>query len=114
MTEDLATIDLRQAPSLQSPRRAAVLHLPTRGLHLLVVRDARSRFHVVSQRCTHGGQVVSYLARRGVLMCNNFNHSIFTLEGQIVKGPAESPLASYPHQRRGRFLEISLPALPTG
>lgn len=34
--------------------------------------------------------------RRGLLQCNNFNHSNFDLSGQVVKGPAETPLKSYP------------------
>lgn len=110
--EGVVRIDLQRAASLARPCSAAALSVRSQNLHLLVVRDRRSQFHVVSGRCTHGGQVISYLPQRGVLMCNNFNHSVFTLTGDVLKGPAESPLARYSAHRCRNGLEVDLTPTP--
>jgi Rieske Fe-S protein len=90
------TIDLLKAPSLQEVGSAAYVLDPARSLQLIVVHAAKRDYRVLSRLCTHGGQVVSYNHRRGALQCNNFNHSIFDLDGRVWKGPAEKPLTSYP------------------
>jgi Rieske Fe-S protein len=90
------TIDLRQAPSLREVGSAAYLVNEDKGLQLIIVHAAELQYCVLSHLCTHGGQVVSYNHMRGMLQCNNFNHSIFDLSGRVWKGPAEKPLRSYP------------------
>jgi Rieske Fe-S protein len=90
------TIDLRQAPALRGVGNAAYVINKDKALELIVVHAATSRYCVLSRLCTHGGQVVSYNRARGMLQCNNFNHSIFELNGSVWKGPAEKPLTSYP------------------
>ena len=90
------TIDLRKAPSLRGVGSAAYVVNKDKALELIVVHAAAGRYSVLSRLCTHGGQVVSYNRARGMLQCNNFNHSIFELNGGVWKGPAEKPLRSYP------------------
>lgn len=89
------TIDLRRAPSLRGVGSAAYVVHKDKGLDLIVVHAAAGQYCVLSRLCTHGGQVVSYNRARGMLQCNNFNHSIFELNGSVWKGPAEKPLKSY-------------------
>ena len=67
-----------------------------KSLKLILVRAGRREYFALSRLCTHGGQTIGYNRKRGLLQCNNFNHSIFDLGGGIVKGPAETPLKSYP------------------
>lgn len=99
-------VDLRRATALGAIPSAALLVVPDREMHLIIVRRARRQFFALSRFCTHAGQVLSFLPKRGVLQCNNFNHSIFDLEGRVVKGPAERPLLSYPVDVSGSTLRI--------
>ncbi|MBE7499970.1 MAG: Rieske (2Fe-2S) protein [Verrucomicrobiales bacterium] len=108
-TGQTVTVDLARNPCLADVGDAAFLVRPDPPLELIVVHAAPNRYVALSRACTHGGQVLSYARRRGVLICNNFNHSIFDLDGKVVKGPAASPLASYPAALKGGQLEISLP-----
>ncbi len=90
------TFDLLKAPSLKEVGSSAYVIDKARSLQLIVVHAEKRRYSALSRLCTHGGQVVSYNHLRGVLQCNNFNHSIFDLDGRVWKGPAEKPLISYP------------------
>lgn len=90
------TIDLLKAPSLRAVGGAAYFVHPDKSPQLIVVHAGKHRYCVLSRLCTHGGQVVAYNHRRGVLQCCNYNHSIFDLDGRVWKGPAERPLTSYP------------------
>lgn len=107
--ERAVTVNLAQAPSLSEVGDAAFLVNPERQVELIVVHAAPDRYVALSRACTHGGQVLSYARKRGALVCNNYNHSIFDLEGKVVKGPAASPLTSYPVALKSGQLEISLP-----
>jgi cytochrome b6-f complex iron-sulfur subunit len=89
------TIDLRKAPSLRGVGSAAYVVNKDKALELIVVHAGTNRYSVLSRLCTHGGQVVSFNRARGMLQCNNFNHSIFEVNGNVWKGPAEKPLKSY-------------------
>jgi Rieske Fe-S protein len=90
------TIDLLKAPSLKEIGSAAYLVNEAKSLQLIVVHSEKQVYCVLSRLCTHGGQVVSYNRARHMLQCNNFNHSIFDLDGRVWKGPAEKPLRAYP------------------
>ena len=89
------TIDLLKAPSLREVGSAAYVVNEARSLQLIVVHAQKHAYCVLSRLCTHGGQVISYNRDRRMLQCNNFNHSIFLLDGRVWKGPAEKPLRSY-------------------
>jgi nitrite reductase/ring-hydroxylating ferredoxin subunit len=102
------TVDLAQAPSLAEVGDAAFLVNAERQLELILVRAAPDRFVALSRNCTHGGQVVSYARKRGAIICNNYNHSVFDLDGQVVKGPAGTPLKSYPVTLKDGRLEIAV------
>jgi Rieske Fe-S protein len=93
---DRLVIDLKKAPSLGEVGNAVYVTNEAKSLKLILVRAGRGEYFALSRMCTHGGQTISFNRKRGVLQCNNFNHSIFDLGGGIVKGPAETPLKSYP------------------
>lgn len=101
-------VDLSKAPSLARVGSAAHLVNPEKKLQLIIVHSAPDQFVALHRLCTHGGQTISYNHRRGVLQCNNHNHAIFDLTGQVVKGPAPKPLAYYPIALYDAQLEISL------
>jgi Rieske Fe-S protein len=89
------TIDLKSARSLAKVGSAAYVVDQDKSLQLIVVHAGKRKYFALSRLCTHGGQVISYNRNRGLLQCNNFNHSIFDLDGEVWKGPAEKPLTSY-------------------
>ncbi len=89
------TIDLLKAPSLREVGNAAYVVNKARNLELIVVHAEKQTYCALSRLCTHGGQVISYNRDRGMLQCNNFNHSLFDLAGRVWKGPAQKPLTTY-------------------
>lgn len=106
--ENRLSIDLSKALSLREVGNAAYIVDSDRPLQIVVVHASRDEYFALSRLCTHGNQVLSYNRQRGILQCNSYNHSIFDLEGEIVKGPAEIPLRTYPVTLTNGVLEILL------
>lgn len=106
--EKQLTIDLALAPSLDTPGSAARIRLTDRDLDILVVRAGETEFKALAGQCAHAGRPLSYVATRRLLQCNNFGHSLFDLEGALVKGPAERSLKSYAVVLRDGRLHITL------
>ena len=101
-------IDLDKAPSLAEPGASANLIHGERKLDLIIVHPDRHRYCVLSGLCTHFPRPLTYLPARRVLQCNNFNHSIFDLDGTVMKGPAPRPIRGYPVTVEHRTLTVSL------
>ena len=95
ISTDRIVVDISKAASLAEPGFAAFISYPDRDIELIVVRSDVDSFAVLSRFCTHGRQVLSYNQKRGLLQCNNYNHSLFELNGKVFKGPAAKPLASF-------------------
>ena len=69
---------------------------PTPGLDgapILIVRDSLRRYHALSMQCTHEGCPVNRPVN-GVIVCP-CHGSEYDLEGRVLKGPAQLPLARY-------------------
>lgn len=102
------TIDLAKAKSLAGIGSSVNILDPKRSLDMIVVHAGRVRYCALSGLCTHYPRPLTYIPSRRVLQCNNFNHSIFDLEGNVVKGPAPKPIRRYAVTvLRGR-IEIAL------
>jgi Rieske Fe-S protein len=101
-------IDLNRAPELREPGSSANIIDEARRLDLIVVHPEQARFCTLAGLCTHYPRPLTYLPKRRVLQCNNFNHSTFALDGSIVKGPATKPIAAFPTTRKGRTLVVEL------
>lgn len=84
-TENTISIDLDAAASLAEPGSSVNIIDPARRLDLIVVHAEKNRFAVLSGLCTHAPRPLTYIPQRGVLQCNNFNHSIFSLTGEVIK-----------------------------
>jgi nitrite reductase/ring-hydroxylating ferredoxin subunit len=102
------TIDLAKAASLAEEGSAADVINKEKSIGLVVIHAGKGQYYALSRLCTHAWRTLSYIRTRRVLMCTNANHSIFDLQGQIVKGPAEKPLTSYPVQLKDGKLVIGL------
>lgn len=67
-------------------------------------RDDTGGFAAVSTRCTHRGCTVEPVAGHLVCPCHG---SEYTNRGEVLKGPAERPLARYPVREDGDALLIA-------
>ncbi len=77
--------------------------------HDIVVHHQPGKYKAFSDRCTHGGRELNYMHSDEILQCSSFGRSTFKLtNGQVIKGPAEGPLAIYPLQITDNRLQITL------
>ena len=102
------SIDLNKAISLSETGSSANIIDVQRDVDIIIVHCDERRYAVLSGLCTHFPRPLTYIPSRRVLQCNNFNHSIFDLEGRVVKGPAREPIRRYRAVLRGNHLEITL------
>ncbi|MBC7460059.1 MAG: FAD-dependent oxidoreductase [Thermoleophilia bacterium] len=70
--------------------RGTVVH--HNGSSVAVARDQAGELHAVSATCTHLGCLVRHDAERGCWQCP-CHGSRFTLQGEVLQGPATKPLA---------------------
>ena len=96
VTDRNIEIDLLQAHCLEHAGHAAFISIPEARIEMIVVHVDKGEFVALDRFCTHGRQVLSYNQQRQLLQCNNYNHSLFELDGSVYKGPAPTPLRSYP------------------
>jgi Rieske Fe-S protein len=96
VSKNSISVDLNKTDTLNAFGEAATIVNDERGFHIIIVRASEKEYLALSRICTHGGNVVNYNNKRNILQCNNYNHSIFDLKGQVVKGPATEPLHVYP------------------
>ncbi len=108
VSQNSITIDLDKQNLLNEPGDAASIVDDERDLQIIIVRPSEKEYAALSRICTHGGNVVSYNHKRNILQCNNYNHSIFDLKGQVVKGPASEPLLVYPVRMVKNSLVLTL------
>lgn len=59
-----------------------------------IVRAKEGYFYAVSAVCTHLGCITSWKAERGIIACP-CHGSKFTLNGNVIEGPAPRPLLRY-------------------
>ncbi|MCC7479051.1 Rieske (2Fe-2S) protein [bacterium] len=72
-----------------------------------VLQDAGGQWVAMSRVCTHSRCKVNHRAEQGDFECP-CHHSIFDLEGNVLKGPAKRPLPKYPVSLEGGELVIDL------
>lgn len=77
---------------------------------VIVVRiaggDAASSFTAVQVACTHQGTSINYNAGQGIFICP-LHGSEFSKQGQVLMGPAASPLHVYTVTVDGSNLTVS-------
>ena len=104
--ENSVIINLAKTSALQRSGQAVYVDYPEKKARMIVVREKRNKYHALSRLCTHGGQALSYIPERNMLQCNSYNHSIFTLEGTLWKGPAPEDIQAYEIISGNHTLEI--------
>jgi len=97
---NLVTINLTKAECLKQTGGAGKISLKNEDeIKIIVVHHQPGKYKAFSDRCTHGGRELNYMYSDEILQCSSFGRSTFKLSnGQVIKGPAEGPLAIYPLQ----------------
>jgi cytochrome b6-f complex iron-sulfur subunit len=103
-------IDLNQAGSLKEPGGSGKLTIvdPESGekIKIIVIQPGEGEYKAFADRCTHGGRELNYVHDKKQLKCSSFGQSTFTLQGEVVKGPAKEPVDIYDLQVAGNNITI--------
>lgn len=113
-TGGVLNLDLGDFPTLQQDFGSILLRVPglTGFPQLVVTRMPGNVFHAVTSRCTHQGCTVSaYRPALNAITCS-CHGSRFTVDGEVLNGPASAPLTQYPTQfTPGGTLSILIPGI---
>ena len=76
----------------------------------IINRTGAAAFRVLSAECTHAGCSVQRLNANGYMECP-CHFSRFSIDGAVLRGPANQPLDSYAHTQVGDSLQVQVPNL---
>lgn len=85
-------VDLTRASSAPIQTVGGFLRVVIATDTLIIVRTGDTTFEVTSAKCTHKGCNVAY---NGTVLRCPCHGSQFTLEGEVLMGPATTPLRAY-------------------
>ena len=108
LDESEATIRLGQAATLAPIGGAARLEGKGLTSSVLIVHAGDDEYLAFENRCTHGGRRVDPVEGKAELRCCSVNHSRFDYQGNKLSGPAKDPLKTYPVEKRGEELIVTL------
>jgi nitrite reductase/ring-hydroxylating ferredoxin subunit len=74
---------------------------------VIIVRSDEADYRAFANACTHNGKELDYLHGDGWLACCG-RSSRFDLRGQVVQGPAEDALPTYPVSEESGELVIEM------
>lgn len=83
-------VKLDVVPKLKKVGGWAIVKI--KGKELLMIRDTEKSVRALSPLCTHKRHRLHYLHRDGLIHCSNHG-SRFSLEGKVLKGPANRALS---------------------
>ena len=86
-------IPLSKVPKLQQPGGWALLKVKDK--QILFVRESAGSVRALSGKCTHRACDLGYDPKAGRVACT-CHGSRFSLDGKVLKGPAEKPLPVFP------------------
>lgn len=76
-------------------------------VHNIIIINVANTFVALSSICTHQGCTVAYNPGAGDLECP-CHGSVYNIAGNVLVGPAPSPLRAYTISKTGSVLTISL------
>ena len=101
-------LDLDRMPELEDLGGAVRIEGPILPDPILVVLGEDGKYYSFKNVCTHSGRMIDPVAGTMELQCCSVSRSTFDYEGQVLSGPAEGPLTSYPLVVDGKDLLITL------
>jgi cytochrome b6-f complex iron-sulfur subunit len=101
-------VKLSQMP--ESLPKGGAVYLKGSGLSkpVLLLRTEDDRYLAFEDRCTHSGRKLDPVPGEAKLRCCSIGHSVFDLEGNVVKGWAKGPLTCYAVEQSDGDLIITL------
>ncbi|MBU8895596.1 Rieske 2Fe-2S domain-containing protein [Corallococcus sp. M34] len=106
--EGWVEVPLAEYPALREVGGQAGVHVPQALLDVVVVRTPPDCVSAVWRTCTHGACLVAWDAESAALECP-CHGSRFGLDGQVLRGPATRPLATFRAVLRGESVFIFRP-----
>jgi nitrite reductase/ring-hydroxylating ferredoxin subunit len=75
---------------------------------IIIIHHKKGEYKAFADYCTHGRRELNYIHDKGQLECSSFGKSTFSLQGPVIKGPAEEPLETYNLLHAGNKIKIEL------
>jgi len=75
---------------------------------IIVINEGSGNFAAFSAICTHKGAIVGYDASAKKLVCPKHGSEFDGVTGNVVKGPAEDALKSYPARETGTKVTLTV------
>ena len=101
-------VTLSDVPELNAPGSAVRIEGEVLTDPILVVHGGDDQYYAYLNVCTHGGRMIDPVAGTLTLECCSASQSTFDYEGNVLSGPAESPLTTYPVEVDAGQLVIGL------
>ncbi len=101
------TILLNKVPELK--KVGIAYKLATKSEKKLIIvhsDDKQAPYKVFENSCSHGGSELEL--SRNMLRCPSFGHSKFDLKGEVLKGPAQEKIRSFPVNLNGDKITVDL------
>jgi cytochrome b6-f complex iron-sulfur subunit len=103
---NVITITLDSSSPLSTVGGAALIQFSNGNL--LIDRSNQNTFNALSAICTHQGCLINYYDSGNKQFVCPCHGSKYSLTGQVVQGPAGSPLSQFQTQFKGNQLNISI------
>jgi cytochrome b6-f complex iron-sulfur subunit len=65
-----------------------------------ILFDRQEKCWTLSRKCTHLGCRLNYIEELDLLECPCHQSRFSTITGEVIKGPAKTPLTSFPVEKR--------------
>jgi Rieske Fe-S protein len=94
-TNGVVRVPVSSAPWVRGGQGSLLIAVSGEDDKVLVFRDPEGALAAVSTACTHMGCDVGYDSGKGHIVCP-CHGSEFSNSGEVMHGPAKSPLRAYP------------------
>jgi nitrite reductase/ring-hydroxylating ferredoxin subunit len=105
---DSLMLDLTKLPELDSLGGAVRIEGQVLPEPILVVLGEDGNYYAFKNACTHGGRMIDPVAGTMTLECCSASRSTYDYQGNVLSGPAEGPLTSFPLENQDDKLIIDL------
>jgi Rieske Fe-S protein len=104
------TLDISQNNSLQKAGGAVKFTFSDNDKNhkMIVARTGADSFLAFEDKCTHGGRELEYQHRNSRFECISFGGSKFNTQGNVISGPADSPLKKFDAMLKDNMLVITI------
>jgi Rieske Fe-S protein len=101
-------IDLSKEPVLRQVGNAVKIKNEWIPQGVIIAHTEENTYHIVSLSCTHRGAEVEYDHQNRRFVCASLGSSKYSLEGQLMKGPAKKSLQPFTATLQDGILSIKI------